>query len=199
MFLLVAALAVAAIPPQARHDADCFEATSWALSWMGNQPHDQAVENVRHVSYYYLGRLTLRDENIDWVMSASRDMNVNPRPSEATYSARLSQCGDEMGKHLLTPATQKPVDKLPPDQTIPPVADERLDLTSQQSVHIEALAEKLCPQAFTHGKRPMQWLAPVAKQKGLTDSEQVLLMAHCVLYSQGRLDELTRERWQRRR
>jgi hypothetical protein len=115
MFLLVAAMAVTAIPPQARHDADCAEAASWALSWMGNQPHDEAVENVRNVNYYYMGRLTVRDEDIDWLMSLSRDMNVKPRPSESTYSARLSQCADEMGKHLLTPVTQRVLKRLPAD------------------------------------------------------------------------------------
>jgi len=115
MFLLVAAVTVAAIPPEARHDADCVEATSWALSWMGNEPHDEAVENVRYVNYYYMGRLTVRDENVDWAMSLSRDMTVNTRPSEDTYSSRLSQCADEMSKHLLTPATQRALDQLPSD------------------------------------------------------------------------------------
>lgn len=114
MFLLVAAaMTVTAIPREARHDADCAEATSWALSWMGNAPHDVAVENVRNVSYYFMGRLTVRDEDIDWVMSLSRDMNVNKRPSEATYSARLSQCTSEMGKRLLTPALQGAIDRHP--------------------------------------------------------------------------------------
>lgn len=115
MFLLVAAMTVTAIPPPARHDADCAEATSWALSWMGNEPHDEAVENVRHVSYYYMGRLTVRSESIDWVMSLSRDMHAHKRPSEKTYSARLSQCTDEMGKRLLSPRTQKALDRLPSD------------------------------------------------------------------------------------
>lgn len=76
-------------------------------------------------------------------------------------------------------------------QTVPAVP---LDLTDQQAVHIEALAEKLCVEAFKHGDRPLQWLAPVAKQNGLTEDEQLLLMQNCVLYSQGRLDEKRSER-----
>ena len=115
MFLLVTALVIVPIPADARHDVDCFEATSWALSWLRNPTPDQAVQNVRDISYYYLGRLTVRSANIDWIMSASRDMNIKPRPSEETYSARLSQCGDEMAKQLLTPTTKDALKKLPPD------------------------------------------------------------------------------------
>jgi hypothetical protein len=112
MFLLVSTLSIVAVPAEARHDANCFEATSWALSWMGNDPHDEAVENVRNVSYYYLGRLTVRDENADWMMSLSKDTNAKPRPSERTYSARLSQCTEEMDKRLLTPATNSALGRL---------------------------------------------------------------------------------------
>ena len=115
MFLLFAAMSVVAIPPQARHDADCVEATSWALSWMGSQPHDEAVENVRNVSYFFMGRLTVRGKNVDWAMSVSRDMHVKPRPSDGVYSARLSQCADEMGKKLVTPAVPKALDQLSAD------------------------------------------------------------------------------------
>lgn len=115
MIHLVAALSVVAIPPLARHDADCVEATSWALSWMGNEPHDETVENVRNVSYFFLGRLTVRDEKVDWELSLSRDMNLHPRPSESTSSTRLSQCADEMGKHLISPAVKQALDRLPPD------------------------------------------------------------------------------------
>jgi len=119
MLLIAAAMTVADIPPAARHDADCVEATSWALSWMGEDGPDHAVENVRLVSYFYLGRLSVRDDKIDWLMSISRDMNVNKKPSEATYSSRLSQCADEMGKQMLTPATNNALEGLhllPPHQ-----------------------------------------------------------------------------------
>jgi hypothetical protein len=115
MFLLVAALTVAPIPPEARHDADCAEAASWALSWMGNHPHDEAIENVRNVSYFYFGRLSLRGPEIDWVMSLSRDMNANPRPTEQTYSARLMSCTDEMTSRFLTSATNSALSHLPRD------------------------------------------------------------------------------------
>jgi hypothetical protein len=113
MLFMASALTVAPIPPQARHDADCVEATSWALSWMKDQ---EAIQNVRDVNYYYLGRLTARDEKIDWAMSLSRDMNVNAKPSEETYSQRLSQCADEMGARLLTPAVQTGLAHLPATQ-----------------------------------------------------------------------------------
>ena len=117
MLLLVAALTVADIPPAARHDADCVEATSWALSWMGDDGPDHAVENVRLLSYFYLGRLSVRDDKIDWMMSISRDMNENKKPSEATYSTRLSQCMDELGKQMLSPATQDSLQRL---KLVPP-------------------------------------------------------------------------------
>ena len=113
MLVLAAGLLIASIPPQARHDADCVEATSWALSWMKDQ---EAIQNVRNVNYYYLGRLTVRDENVDWEMSLSRDMNVTRKPSEETYSQRLSQCADEMGARLLTPAVQNGLAHLPSTQ-----------------------------------------------------------------------------------
>lgn len=72
----------------------------------------------------------------------------------------------------------------------------RLELTDKQSVQVEALAEKLCPDAFRHGGS-LQWLATVAKQNGLTADEQLLLMSNCVLYSQGRVDEKKLERRRR--
>ena len=122
MIHLVAALSVIAIPPLARHDADCVEATFWALSWMGHEPHDEAVENVRNVSYFFLGRLTVRDEKVDWELSLSRDMKLHPQPSETTSSARLSQCADDMGKHLITPAVKQVLDRLPSD---PPPRDQK--------------------------------------------------------------------------
>ena len=115
MFLLIAAMSIVSVPLQARHDADCAEAASWALSWMGNRPHDEAVENVRNVNFFFMGRLTARDESVDWVMSLSRDMHVNPRPSEEAYSARLSQCTSEMSKILVTPAAKEALFNLPPD------------------------------------------------------------------------------------
>src|SRR5439155_21242499 len=96
-FLVAAAMAIADIPPAARHDADCVEATSWALSWMGEDGPDHAVENVRLASYFFLGRLSVRDDTVDWMMSISRDMNVNTKPSEHTDSSRLSQCAYEIG------------------------------------------------------------------------------------------------------
>jgi hypothetical protein len=117
MLFLVAAMAIADIPPTARHDADCVEATSWALSWMGEDGPDHAVENVRLVSYFFLGRLSVRDDKIDWVMSISRDMNVNKKPSEDVYSSRLSECLDELGKQMLTPATQNSLQRL---KLVPP-------------------------------------------------------------------------------
>jgi hypothetical protein len=113
MLFLAAGLIVTSIPAEARHDADCVEATSWALSWMKDQ---EAVQNVRSVNYYYLGRLTVRDEKIDWEMSLSRDMNVSAKPSEEIYSQRLSQCAAEMGARLLTPAVQTGLSHLPATQ-----------------------------------------------------------------------------------
>ena len=113
MLVLLAAMTVVTIPPLARHDADCVEAAYWALSWMGDQPHDEAAENVRKVSYFFMGRLTVRNEKIDWVMSLSRDMKNRPRPTEEVYSVRLSKCADEMGRYLVTPAAQRALDRLP--------------------------------------------------------------------------------------
>jgi hypothetical protein len=116
MLLVVAALAIVPIPPEARRDADCVEATSWALSWMGSRPHDEAIENVRYVNYYYMGRLTARNDDIDWAMSLSRDMNENPRPSEQVSSDRLSECADQMAGRILTPIVQRALSHLPPDR-----------------------------------------------------------------------------------
>lgn len=84
---------------------------------MGEDGPDHAVENVRLVSYYFLGRLSVRDDKIDWMMSISRDMNAHKKPSEQVYSARLSECADEMGKQMVSPATMESLQRqklLPP-------------------------------------------------------------------------------------
>jgi hypothetical protein len=77
-----------------REDLRCFEATAWALSWMGESTADGAVPNVRYVSYYFLGRLTA-DNDIDWLAYTHSDMNLN-RKSEADRGKDLHECTDIM-------------------------------------------------------------------------------------------------------
>jgi hypothetical protein len=83
------------------HDLICAEAASWALSWM--DVNSAAADNVRTVSYFYLGRLSKKDSTIDWFSVMKNDLRNN-RQSEDYYSDSLSQCPKEMTKMLRIPA-----------------------------------------------------------------------------------------------
>lgn len=98
MLISLIAMAVATAPPSPplsagkRDDLQCFEATAWALSWMGEEDGDGAVTKVRLLSYYYLGRLSAGN-SVDWLAYAHVDMNKHRKP-ESARGEDLSRCGD---------------------------------------------------------------------------------------------------------
>ena len=88
-------------------------------------------------------------------------------------------------------------------QPIATPGDAQLNLSIKGVERVETVAEKQCPSVFmgaAAGKsflpnaRLRQWMVAVGKQHGFTDDEQLVFMANCTLYSQGRLDEQRREK-----
>ena len=81
-------------PVETRHDLTCVEAVSWADSLMKGQ-NSEARHNVEEVGVFYIGRLSGRDNDTDWLSIAATDLR-DSRRSEADYASELKDCSDRM-------------------------------------------------------------------------------------------------------
>ena len=100
LLLLAATVGVADLPAETRYDLTCVEAASWALSWMKGPANKEAHDNVQAVSIFFLGRLSGRDNDTDWVMTAATEIRTK-RQSEAYYSDALTGCGQRMYEKIM--------------------------------------------------------------------------------------------------
>ena len=93
MIVLMLLLA-ADLPLETRYDLTCAESAVSVLGWMGDK-QDEAHSRVYEVASFYLGSLSGRDENTDWMGVIRADMAASKRP-ETFYDQAIGDCTSRM-------------------------------------------------------------------------------------------------------
>lgn len=84
----------------ARYDLTCAEATAWALSWIEQSKSEEARNNLLEVNFFYLGRLSGRDNETDWAVMVKTELAAK-REDETFYSDALNSCAQRMYEKLM--------------------------------------------------------------------------------------------------